>query len=64
MLTKTRSKVQIPRREWEELRKNPVFADLIELLEDQHDLAAARKVTGKDVELNQYLKNRGIRSHS
>ena len=63
MLTKTKSEIRIPRKEWERLRKSPAFSELIELLEDQEDLEAAKRVRGKDMTLDQYLKKRGIRNH-
>ncbi|MBI4535185.1 MAG: hypothetical protein HY708_02830 [Ignavibacteriae bacterium] len=63
MLTKSRTHVRIPRREWERLRKNPQFNELVELLEDRADLETAKRVKGKDLSLNQYLAKRGIRSN-
>lgn len=62
MLTKDKTHVRIPRKQWEELRRNPTFADVIELLEDQADLEEANKIEGKDMSLPQYLKKRGIRN--
>jgi hypothetical protein len=64
MLTITDKDVRIPRKEWDILKKNPGFAELIELLEDQEDLENAKSAPGKDVTLAQYLKNRGIRNRS
>jgi hypothetical protein len=64
MLTKTKSHIRIPRRQWEKLKKNPNFADMIELLEDQADLEAAKQVRGRDLSLDEYLKKRGIRSRT
>jgi len=64
MLTKTKKDVRIHRRDWERLRKNPQFSELIELLEDRNDLQAAKRSRGKDLSLSQYLKQRGIRNHS
>ncbi|MFN0159131.1 MAG: hypothetical protein ACKVRP_13800 [Bacteroidota bacterium] len=61
MLTKT--DVRISRRDWEKLRKNPSFSELIELLEDDRDLQAAKRVRGKDLMLQQYLTKRGIRNN-
>ncbi len=63
MLTKSKSEVRISRKEWERLRKNPNFTELIELLEDQADLEAAKRVRGKDMTLSQYLTKRGIRNN-
>lgn len=62
MLTKSKTNVRIPRREWERLKKNPSFGDLIELLEDRADLEAAKKARGKDMSLTHYLTKRGIRN--
>ena len=55
MLTKTKKQVQIPLEEWEKMKKNPVFSDALELLEDISDLERAKKVKGKDLTLRQYL---------
>jgi len=43
MLTKTRNEVRIPLAEWNSLKKNPVFGDLVELLEDRDDLKVAKR---------------------
>lgn len=64
MLTKTKTHVRIPRKDWEKLKKNPQFSELLELLEDRADLVAAKRVKGKDLPLSQYLAKRGIRNHS
>jgi hypothetical protein len=61
MLTKTRNEVRIPLAEWNSLKKNPVFGDLVELLEDRDDLKVAKKVRGKSLTLDEYLEKRGIR---
>lgn len=63
MLTKTKTDVRIPRKEWEKMKKNPAFSEAIELLEDIADLEAAKHVRGKDMTLNQYLKKRGLRNN-
>jgi hypothetical protein len=63
MITKKES-IRIPRREWESLRKNPAFSDLIELIEDRLAFLEAKKVTGKNMTLDEYLKSRGIRNRS
>ncbi|HEX9829236.1 MAG TPA: hypothetical protein VGB10_03410 [Bacteroidota bacterium] len=60
MLTKTKSDVRIPRKEWEKMKANPAFSEAIELLEDIADLETATHTRGKDVTLKQYLKKRGI----
>ena len=62
MLTKTKSDVRISRRDWEKLRRNPSFTELIELLEDEKDLRDSKRVRGKDITLQQYLTKRGIRN--
>ena len=64
MLTRTEKNVRIPRKEWDILKKNPSFAELIELLEDQESLERAKAEPGSDITLDQYLKKRGIRNHS
>jgi len=45
MITKGKSRakmvkddIRIPREDWEALRNNPAFAELIELIEDRYDL--------------------------
>ena len=38
MLTKTKKHIQIPREEWDKMKKNPAFSDALELLEDISDL--------------------------
>jgi hypothetical protein len=63
MLTKTKSKVRISRRDWEKLRRNPSFTELIELLEDARDLQEAKRIRGKDLTLRQYLTKCGIRNN-
>ena len=64
MLTKTNKDVRIPRKEWDILKRNPSFANLIELLEDQESLERAKLEPGNDITLDQYLKKRGIRDRS
>ncbi len=64
MLTKTKKHIQIPREEWDKMKKNPAFSDTIELLEDISDLERAKKVKGEDLTLEQYLKKRGLRNNS
>ncbi|MFH0992069.1 MAG: hypothetical protein V1799_18845 [bacterium] len=63
MLTKTKTHIKIPKREWEKMRHNPFLFDIVELLEDASDLRAAMNVRGKDLSLKQYLEKRGIRSN-
>ena len=58
MLTKTKKQIQIPLKDWEEMKKNPALADTIELLEDIYDLEKAKKTKGVDLTLEQYLKKR------
>lgn len=64
MLTKTTTEVRIPIKEWEKLKKNPSFTDLIEMLEDRAALREAKQVRGKDITLNRYLEKRGLRNHT
>ncbi len=61
-LTKTKANVKIPRKDWEEMKKNPVLSEAIELLEDISDLEKAKKVRGKSVTIEQYLKKRGLQN--
>jgi len=55
MLTKNKKQVQIPRKEWDKMKENPTFSEVIELLEDVSDLEKAKKVKGKELTLEQYL---------
>ena len=59
-ITKTKTHVKINRQEWEKMKKNPVLAETIELLEDVSELEKAKKVLGRAISLEQYLKKRGI----
>jgi hypothetical protein len=58
MLTKSKTHIRIPRREWERLRKNPQFNELVELLEDRADLETAKRVKGRITPLSQYRNRR------
>jgi hypothetical protein len=60
MLKRTKTEIRIPRSEWNRLKKNPSFVELVELLEDRDDLQSAKKVRGKSLTLSQYLEKRGI----
>lgn len=60
MITKTKKHIQIPIAEWEKMKKNPTFSELIELMEDINDLESARKIKGKDLTLDEYLNSRGL----
>jgi hypothetical protein len=62
MVTKTEKEVRISRADWESLKRNPAFAELIELLEDQEALERAKSESGSDLTLDQYLDKRGIRN--
>ena len=59
-ITKTKSHIKIARSDWEKLKKNPATSETIELLEDLSDLEKAKKVSGKGISLEAYLKKRGI----
>lgn len=59
-LTKTKTHIKIARTEWEKLKKNPALSEAIELLEDISDLEKAKKVKGKSLTIEQYLKKRGL----
>lgn len=50
--------IRIPREDWESLKKNPAFGELIELIEDKYDLEEAKLAKGKDISLADYLKRR------
>lgn len=63
MLTKTKNKIEIPRKEWERMKENPVTSDFIELLEDISDLEAAKKVKGKNRTIEEYIEKR-LRNNS
>ena len=58
-LKKTKTSVTI-RKDWERMKKNPSLAEAIELLEDISDLEEAKKVRGKSLTIEQYLKKRGL----
>lgn len=59
-ITKTKSHIKIARSEWEKLKKNPATSETIELLEDISDLEKAKKISGKSLLLEEYLKKRGL----
>jgi len=46
------------------MKENPAFSDAIELLEDISDLEKAKKVKGKDLTLDKYLKKRDLQNNS
>ncbi|MCF6271081.1 MAG: hypothetical protein L3J41_15320 [Melioribacteraceae bacterium] len=60
MLTKTKKHIKIPRGDWEEMKKNPTLSDALELLEDIYDIEAAKKIEGKDLTLEDYLKKHNV----
>jgi hypothetical protein len=64
LITKTKKHIQIPRKDWEKMKKNPAFSEAVELLEDINDLEKAKKVKGKSLSVDQYLKKRGIQNNS
>ena len=64
MLTKTKNQIQIPRDEWNKMKKNPALCDVIELLEDILDLERAKKVKGNDITLEKYLSKRELRNNN
>ena len=61
-LTKTKSHIKINRKDWESTKTNPALSEAIELLEDISDLEKAKKIRGKSVTVQQYLKKRGLHS--
>jgi len=64
MLVKTKKHVRIPREEWEKMKKNPTFSEAVELLEDIAELDKAKRVKGKSLTLEQYLKKRGLQNNN
>jgi len=63
MITKSKSGIKISRKEWENMRNNPVFSDTIELLEDIADYKSTKNTKGKDLTVEQYLEKRGLRNN-
>ncbi len=61
-LTKTKSHVKINRKDWEKMKTNPALSEAIELLEDISDLEKAKRVRGKSLTIQQYMKKRGLHS--
>jgi hypothetical protein len=59
-LTKTKTLVKIIRSDWEKMKKNPVLSETLELMEDISDLEKAKKIRGKSISIEQYLKKRGL----
>jgi hypothetical protein len=59
-IIKTKKQVKIQASDWEKLKKNPVMSETIELLEDISDLEKAKKVRGKNLTIEQYLRKRGL----
>ena len=60
ILTKTKTHVKIIRSDWEKMKKNPVLSETLELMEDISDLEKAKKIRGKSMSIEQYLKKRGL----
>jgi len=60
IIQKTKSHIKIARSDWEKMKTNPALSETIELLEDISDLEKAKKVHGRSISLEQYLKKRGI----
>ena len=56
IIQKTKSHIKIARSDWENMKSNPVLCETIELLEDISDLEKAKKVQGKSISLEKYLK--------
>ena len=61
-LVKTKMHVKIRRKDWEDMKKNPILNEAIELLEDISDLEKAKKIRGKTVTIEQYLKKRDLQN--
>jgi hypothetical protein len=64
MITKTKEHIQIPRKDWDKMKKTPAFSEAVELLEDIDDLEKAKKVKGKNLTLDQYLEKRGLQNNN
>lgn len=64
MITKNKKQVQIPRKDWDKMKENPTFSEVIELLEDISDLEEAKKVKGKGLTLEQYLSKRELSNNN
>ncbi len=56
IIQKTKSHVKIALSDWEKMKSNHVLSETIELLEDISDLEKAKKVQGRGISLEQYLK--------
>jgi len=59
-LTKTKTHIKIAKSDWEKMKKNPALSEAIELLEDISDLQKAKKIRGKSITIEEYLKKRGL----
>ena len=59
-LKKTKKQIKIVSTDWEKLKKNPILSETIELLEDISDFEDAKKVRGKSITIEKYLKKRGL----
>lgn len=63
MIKKTKAGIRISREEWERMKNNPAFGEIVELLEDVADLESAKNAKGKDLTLEKYLEKRGLRNN-
>ena len=53
--------VLISKTTWEDLKNNPSFNELLEIIEDREDFLEAQKNDkSKGIELNEFLKSKGI----
>jgi len=59
-MTLTKTHVKIAKSDWEKMKKNPALSEAIELLEDISDLQKAKKIRGKSITIEEYLKKRGL----
>ena len=59
-LKKTKTHVKIAKSDWEKMKKNPALSEAIELLEDISDLEKAKRVRGRGITIEKYLKKRGL----
>lgn len=54
----SRRYIKIPVKLWNEAKHSPVYSQLTEELEDRIALEQAKKVKGRKITLNAYLKKR------
>ncbi|MDI6736514.1 MAG: hypothetical protein QME42_10070 [bacterium] len=55
---KEKEMVTISKRLWEETKKNPIFVELLEDLEDAQDILKAKSSAKEFFDFNEYVKER------